>query len=160
MAGPEAHITKAKHNIETIVLLSADLTKKDWIVTVAFYSALHIVDTVLFYTQEGYQRHGQSHDKREKIIKNDHRFDKIWDCYRPLLNESIIARYLQGSKTPLDRTVDFDKVMPDEKLTTFIKERLGGIINSAIRFIPEGKDLGLKEAFQTELKDFLDLKDG
>jgi hypothetical protein len=50
--------------------------------------------------------------------------------------------------------------MPDEKLTTFIKEKLGGIINSAIGFIPEGKDLGLKEAFQTELKDFLDLKDG
>jgi hypothetical protein len=160
MASPDAHITKAKHNIKTIVLLSQDLDKKDWIVTVAFYSALHIVDAVLFYTQNGYNKHGRTHDKREEIIKSDRRLDKIWDYYRPLLNESIIARYLQGSKTPPDIAVDFDKFMPDEKLTTFIKERLGGIINSAIRFIPEGKDLGLKEAFQTELKDFLGLKDG
>jgi len=160
MASPEAHIAKAKHNIKTITLLSQDLTQKDWIVTVAFYTALHIVDTVLFYTQEGFQKHGQSHDKREETIKNDQRLDKIWDCYRPLLNHSIIARYLQGSTTPSDRTVDFDKVMPDEKLTTFIKERLGGLINSAIKFIPDEKSQELEEAFLAELKDFLGLKDG
>lgn len=160
MASPDAHITKAKHNIKTIVLLSQDLVKKDWIVTVAFYTALHIVDTVLFYTQKDYQRHGQSHDKREGIIKNDNRLEKIWDCYRPLLNHSIIARYLQGPKTPPDTSVDFDKVMPDEKLIMFIKERLGGLINSAIKFIPDDKGQELKKAFQTELKDFLGLKDG
>ncbi len=51
MASLDAHITKANHNIETIALLSQDLTKKDWIVTVAFYSALLIVDAVLFQTQ-------------------------------------------------------------------------------------------------------------
>jgi len=160
MATPDAHITKAIHNIKTIALLSQDLTKKDWIVTVAFYSALHIVDAVLFCTQEGYQKHGQSHDKREGIIKSDNKLKKIWDCYRPLLNHSIIARYLQGPKTPLDIAVDFDKVMPDEKLTTFIKERLGGIINSAITFIPDEKSQELEEAFQADLKDFLGLKDG
>jgi hypothetical protein len=160
MASPDAHITKAIHNIKTIALLSQDLTKKDWIVTVAFYTALHIVDTVLFCTQEGYQKHGQSHDKREEIIKSCNNLEKIWDCYRPLLNHSIIARYLQGSKTPPNVAVDFDKVMPDEKLITFIKERLGGLINSAIKFIPEDKGQELKEAFQTELKDFLGLKDG
>ena len=159
MASPDAHLTKAKHNIKTIVLLSQDLAEKDWIVTVAFYAALHIVDAVLFYTQKGFQRHGQSHDKREAIIKNDHRLEKIWDCYRPLQNHSIIARYLQGPKTPPNAHVDFDKVMPDEKLITFIKERLGGLINSAIKFIPDDKDHELKKAFQTELKDFLGLKD-
>jgi len=159
MASPDAHLTKAKHNIKTIVLLSQDLTKKDWIVTVAFYSALHIVDAVLFYTQKDFQKHGQSHDKREKTIKNDNRFEKIWDCYRPLLNHSIIARYLQGDRTPPDKIVDFDKVMPSEKLITFIKERLGWLINSAIKFIPDDKGQELKKAFQTELKDFLGLKD-
>ena len=160
MASPDAHITKAIHNIQTISLLAKDLTKKDWIVTVAFYSALHIVDTVLFHTQKGYQQHGQSHDKRESIIKSDSRFQKIWDCYRPLLNQSIIARYLQGYETPPDKAVDFDKVMPNEKLILFIKEKLGGLINSAIKFIPDEKKCQeLKGAFQTELKDFLGLKD-
>ena len=56
--------------------------------------------------------------------------------------------------------VDFDKVMPDEKLITFIKERLGGLINSAIKFIPDGEGKKLKEVFQTELRDFLGLEDG
>lgn len=53
-----------------------------------------------------------------------------------------------------------DKVMPDEKLIPFTKERLGGLINSAIKFIPDDKGQELKKAFQTELKDFLGLKDG
>jgi hypothetical protein len=157
MASPEAHIAKAKHNIKTIALLSQDLTQKDWIVTVAFYAALHIVDTVLFHTQTGYQQHGQSHDTRETIIKNNNKLQKIWDCYRPLLNQSIIARYLQGSKTPPNMAIDFDKVMPNDKLVLFIKEKLGGLIISASNFIPpaQGKELG--EAFQTELKQFLGL---
>jgi len=159
MASLDAHLTKAKHNIKTIVLLSQDLTKKDWIVTVAFYTALHIVDAVLFHTQKGFQKHGQSHDKREKTIKSDHRLEKIWDCYRPLKNYSIIARYLQGPETPLNKAIDFDKVMPDEKLIPFIKERLGGLIISAKNFIPDDKGQELKKAFQTELKDFLRLKD-
>ncbi len=160
MASPDAHLTKAKHNIKTIALLSQDLTKKDWIVTVAFYSALHIVDAVLFCTQTGYRQHGQSHDMRERTIKNDNKLTKIWSCYRPLLNHSIIARYLQESRTPPNVVVDFDKVMPDEKLITFIKERLGGLINSAIKFIPDGEGKKLKEVFQTELRDFLGLEDG
>jgi len=157
MPSSQAHITKAKHNIETIALLAKDLTKKDWIVTVAFYAALHIVDAVLFCTQQGYQQHGQSHDRREATVKGDNKLKKIWDCYRPLLNHSIIARYLQGSKTPPDTAIDFNKVMSDEKLITFLKERLGGLINSAIKFMP--KDLGqdLKGVFQSELSDFLGL---
>jgi len=75
------------------------------------------------------------------------------------LNHSIIARYLQGPTTPPDAVVDFDKVMPDEKLIVFIKERLGGLIDSAIKFIPKDKGQKLQEVFQTELKDFLGLKD-
>lgn len=159
MASPQAHIEKAKHNIRTIVHLSSDLTKKDWIVTVSFYAALHIVDAVLFHTQQGYGKHGQSHDKRESIIKQDNKLKKIWECYRPLLNNSIIARYLQGYRTPPDITVDFDKVMPDDKLIDFIKERLGGLINSSMKLIPPGQDFGIKDTFQTELKDFLHLTD-
>ncbi len=160
MASPDAHIGKAIHNIKTIALLAKDLTKKDWIVTVAFYSALHIVDTVLFHTQKGYQKHGQTHDMREKTIKGDNRFKKIWDNYRPLLNHSIIARYLQGPTTPKDKAVNFDKIMPDERLVDFIKERLGGLIKSANQFIPNDKGEDLEKAFQTELKDFLSLKNG
>lgn len=157
MASPQAHITKAKHNIKTIALLSNDLTKKDWIVTVAFYAALHIVDTVLFHTQKGYQQHGQSHDKRDTIIKGDNKLEKIWDCYRPLLNHSIIARYLQGSGTPPEIAIDFNKVMPNEKLILFIKEKLGGLIDAASTHIPPEQATELEQTFQTELKGFLGL---
>jgi hypothetical protein len=157
MASPEAHIAKAKHNIKTIALLSRDLTKKDWIVTVAFYAALHIVDTVLFHKKEGFQKHGQSHDKREEIIKNDTSFQKIYDCYRPLLNQSIIARYLQGFKTPPGASIDFDKVMPNGTLIAFIKEKLGGIIKAASTHIPQQQANELEQTFQIELKGFLSL---
>ncbi len=44
----DAHIAKAVHNIKTMKLLTGDNTTKDWVVTVAFYAALHIVDAVLF----------------------------------------------------------------------------------------------------------------
>ena len=157
MASPEAHIAKANHNIETIALLSKDLAKKDWIVTVAFYAGLHIVDAVLFCTQKGFDQHGQSHDRRETLIKNDNRFQKMYECYRPLSGLSIEARYLQGPRTPPDKSVDFDKVMPNDKLILFIKEKLGGLIKSASNFLKPDQFTELEQTFQTELKGFLGL---
>ena len=158
MASLDSHINKAVHNISVAAYLSKEETFKDWIVTVAFYSALHIVDSVLYQTQKGFSRHGQSHDNRDKIVKYDNRLSKIWEHYSGLKRESIIARYLQAHLTPPDKSIDFDKRMPESHLKAFLREKLGGLINASEKWLPKEKHRIIKEAFNNNFKEFLSLK--
>jgi len=159
MACLDAHINQALHNIDTIAFLftDPDKSKKDWIVTVAFYAGLHIVDAVLYNNNQGLRKHGQSHNNREELLKGNNKFKKIWSCYWSLHNESVVARYL--GNTISDEHVDFNKYMPDEKLKSFLKEKLGGLIKSVANFLPSDKAASLRVTFQNKLKNHLDLKD-
>ena len=154
----DAHIAKAVHNIKTMKLLTGDNTTKDWVVTVAFYAALHIVDAVLYEKNTGLGRHGRDHATRDQTVKYDNRFTQIWRCYRPLQNESIVARYLQFQGTPPDQHIVFDARMPDEDFISFIKGKLGGLIQSAANFLPKDKYALLQNTFQTELGAYLGLR--
>lgn len=159
MAGPNAHLSKAVHNIKTIAFLFTGTNKKDWIATVAFYAALHIVDAVLYHNNRGLQRHGQTHNYRERLVKYNPKFQHMWTFYWSLHNESVVARYLQLERTPIDTHIDFDVRMPDDKLGPFLKAKLGGLIQSTEGLLPRDKKQVLQDAYQNELKDHLGLED-
>lgn len=164
MSSLDAHISKAVHNINTMAFLATDTTtypsRKDWIAAVAFYTGLHVVDAVLYHQNTGTgQQHGCSHARRTQFVKSNNRLAKIWRCYRPLYNTSRIARYMQDELTPAGEHVLFDRYMPDEKFIPFLRARLGGLIKSAGKFIPQAKAAELQAAFDTDLGDYLDLGD-
>lgn len=67
----------------------------DWIVTVAFYKALHLVEALIFKDQG--LRHGRNHAIRERILKCEPRYGHIYRHYMGLKEASCVARYLQNS---------------------------------------------------------------
>lgn len=70
--------------------LSFDNSKRyNWILTVAFYSALHLVEARL----ASYGFHGRNHTLRENMVYQYSDFINIRAKYKDLHTKSIVARY-------------------------------------------------------------------
>jgi hypothetical protein len=64
----------------------------DWVTTVAFYKALHIVEAV--FANDINVRHGTGHEHRERVLKTTTKYRHLYKYYRPLYTASVKARYL------------------------------------------------------------------
>jgi hypothetical protein len=78
MANYQQHLTQWKHNRSFLGSIST--TYPDWIVTVAFYVALHATDSLLAH--DGISR-VHSHDTRNNVLMQTRRYEHIWRHYRP-----------------------------------------------------------------------------
>ena len=86
MATAAQHSHQAAHNEN--FLGSIDPTRfPDWVVTVAFYKAVHLVEGLLVRKGRGTTNHSQ----RNQVLKRQ--FVTVWREYRPLYNQSRVARY-------------------------------------------------------------------
>lgn len=92
MPSKAAHTLAASENQKAIDYLCVKLEEfPQWVATVAFYKALHIVEAVL--AAEG--KHTDEHKVRNRLLKTTPKYEHIWKHYRPLFNDSMIARYLR-----------------------------------------------------------------
>ena len=86
MATEKQHLAKARHNQR--MLETVDPQFPDWIATVAFYAAVHLVEA-------GFIRQGGSnsnkHSERNRRLKQH--FPGVWRKFQPLWNLSKVARY-------------------------------------------------------------------
>lgn len=75
-------------NKETLSdLYTLEKQRYDWVVTVAFYTALHLVEKHL-------PLKARKHEERNKIVINEIKFgNDVADAFRALFNASIISRY-------------------------------------------------------------------
>jgi hypothetical protein len=89
MANPHKHLSQWRHNRELISAIPP--THPDWIVTIAFYVALHAVDALLEYDNVSGVH---SHDSRNRVLIRTRRYEKIWEHYQPLHDLSRRIRYL------------------------------------------------------------------
>ena len=100
MASEADHIAQAQHNEALAQDLSRDLAYKDWLITVAFYTAIHYVEASLA-RDSGCHSETDSlrpssmslHDWREFRVRSCCT-QRCWESYRLLRNESTNARYL------------------------------------------------------------------
>ena len=74
----------------------------DWIVTLAFYKALHAVDS--YFAKQGIDRgrHDKSHPERDGQVKDY--LGSIHGKYSTLYTASIMARYKSYTHNPQDVT--------------------------------------------------------
>jgi hypothetical protein len=80
------HSEKANHNQR--FLDSIDPREfPDWVTTVCFYKALHLVE--MLFAQES--KHSDNHRERHDVLKREH--PDIWKEYLPLYAQSRRARY-------------------------------------------------------------------
>ncbi len=84
-----AHRRQWKHNRGFLGSIPADYP--DWIVTVAFYTALHAVDTLLAADKVSSVI---SHGTRNAVLMNTNRYKSIYSAYHPLYGLSRTVRYL------------------------------------------------------------------
>jgi len=100
MASEVDHIAQAEHDEALAQELSNDLTYKDWLITVAFYAAIHYVEASLARDSIGHSdtdprrpRSMSIHDWREWLVRS-RCSQRCWTSYRNLREESRNARYL------------------------------------------------------------------
>ena len=99
-----AHLWQAGRNKRLAKQLLSDLTYKEWVVTVAFYSGLHYVEAALNQipcighseTSKPRQYPGGLHDYREELVQQY--FPSAWASYRKLRTQSMVARYLSTTQ--------------------------------------------------------------
>jgi hypothetical protein len=139
------------HNIKVTSYLLAKPEFCDWTATVTFYTALHIVEAVFFHDRtHTNQRHGQSHENREKILKGTKSYQNIHRHYRPLQSVSVVARYLRGlSKEGLT----FQQYMPPKQVQEkLIKHHLTQVIKTASKFLSSTSANLIAKEFNKTLK--------
>jgi len=111
MGKQNEHMKKWEHNRSFLATLSNDQFS-DWIATVAFYAAVHAVESVFAATGE----HSVSHTARNETLRRNNRFSHIHKHFKHLHDASVVARYLCLAKEVGGATfTSFDEWMsPDE----------------------------------------------
>jgi uncharacterized membrane protein len=128
MPDKDCHLELARRNQVLIdLLLPAINDHSDWITTVAFYKALHIVEAIFNGNKD--IQHGQSHPRREHFLKTDRRYQHIYRHYRPLCAASMIARYLENDNRTVASFSQF--LSPEGVKSEILNHRLRQIENSA-----------------------------
>lgn len=104
MADSPIHLEQAKHNEKFAIGLGRRLVRKDWFVTVAFYSALHYVEEGLFgvplvrHSEQTKPRNRSFHSWRLECVQTY--FPQAFDSYKKLKDLCITVRYLTGGGQP------------------------------------------------------------
>ena len=94
MATEAAHKEKAAVNQRFLETITDDFP--DWLATVAFYKAVHLVEA-LFATHGA---HSPNHTERNRRLKRDH--PRILEQFKPLFNISKLVRYSDYSISAAD----------------------------------------------------------
>jgi uncharacterized protein (UPF0332 family) len=85
------HLARARQNLRFAESFDLKTTPYlDWVVTAYFYSALHLVDALLYYRDSA---HGGEHQTRSKYLREKPYLKEINHKYRELRNRCDNARY-------------------------------------------------------------------
>lgn len=102
MADKKGHLFKYKINKK---LLNTDEMNIDtnshyeWVITVAFYSVLHLIESILF---EKYDMHPKDHAERNKMFLCDTQLKNIRNDYNIIQTSCWKARYSSGRSSKND----------------------------------------------------------
>ena len=75
----------------TLLMSHADDDLLPWVVTTAFYSAVHKAESLFAVDRFAVVRHSSDHIQRNNTIRT--KYSALWLHYKPLLDASIVARY-------------------------------------------------------------------
>ena len=126
MAKAADHIAIANRNHATLLFLLNDSDAHlEWVVTVAFYKAVHVAEAV-FDSWGGV--HSTSHENRLASLKS--RFGTIFVPFKHLYNASRVARYLVDLDGKGFRS--FTDFMDKDTVRTLIRKKLHTVEQQSI----------------------------
>lgn len=124
----QAHLKAAEANRRTLDFIQQHVTHHSpWVVTIAFYTALHVVEAVLANDDI----HQDKHENRHQLLKRTKKYQHIWKHYQPLFNDSMVARYLTSSSQPGAFSCFSDYLSPKSVISTHVNHNLAQVIKSA-----------------------------
>ena len=94
MASLSDHQQKADHHLRFLATISDEFP--DWLATVAFYTAVELIEKLL--ATRGH--HSQSHFERKTALKRHFPDRALHRSYNDLYNASLDGRYLSLDKGP------------------------------------------------------------
>jgi hypothetical protein len=93
------HIALANRNQSVLEYLLQDVGRcTEWVATVAFYKALHLVEAV--FANDPEIRHTYKHEARLDALKMYRRYQGVHRPFRVLWAASTVARYLVDQSQP------------------------------------------------------------
>lgn len=117
--------------------------------TVAFYKALHVVEALLARDSKTDTNHTTDHKQRAELLKTTNRYQQIWKHYRPLWNDSLIARYLHNDSG--GEYSNFSDYLSNEKIQNkHLNHNLKKIIESARTLLKDQNFMAEPEATSSE----------
>lgn len=152
MASKRVHIETANRFHETLAYLCDDVpTHAPWIVTVAFYKGLHLVEAA--FAEDKDIRHTNYHQKRREALTSFPRYRNLHKHYTRLEAFSRCARYL-STDTGKD-VARFEDYLPAERIgSEVLFHRLKQVEKSCLKWIGAKSNLLsvdlLKAKFQAE----------
>ena len=112
MATESEHRQQAQHNAEFLRAIDGNQFP-DWVVTVAFYRAVHLVEMLFAHDN---RQAGGSHTGRNQALKRH--YGKLWNEYRPLYNLSRTARYWCMAVKPSNMKYAIGRLLQVERIVT------------------------------------------
>jgi len=133
MPKQKAHINQCRHNEEAIKFLSGRIDDfPDWVAVVAFYKALHAIETV--FAAEG--KHYSKHTERNSAIRKHPKLKGIWNNYRLIKSASRIARYLTEDEGASVFPCFAGYMTPEQVKTTLLEGHLVTVETAARAAMP------------------------
>ena len=122
------HLALAAHNQHAIdFLLTGGDEFPDWVTTVAFYKAVHLIEALI---DRDYGIHGIDHTQRGRILKGENRYTNLYRHYNALKEASSIARYLAESEGGRSYRQFTDYLTMDQVKSEILAGRLKSIEKS------------------------------
>jgi len=141
MPKASAHVGLVLHNASLVDHLHHHPIYHDWIAVVSFYAALHAVETLFAIDQPQGHEHGQSHEEREALLKNERRYEDVYRNYRPLWGVAAIARYLEDTRgratrpAPDNLRAFKDYMTAEEAVAEAVRHRLYRVLRSVANLL-------------------------
>jgi len=127
MSRESNHIALANQNhLAMICLHEAADTHPEWIVTIAFYKAVHVVQAMLSKANKSCH----DHKTRHAILKRD--YPEIWKHFRSLWAASTIARYLYDNANQTSYKSFVDHCPAEKVYSRFVEKRLRSVEDLSI----------------------------
>jgi len=130
------HVAQAKHNLDCAAKFVQDTQCRDWVITAAFYSAVHFVEAGFTATSIGHSdtkrpQDEEPHAYRERLVREKYG-DTCYKSYRKLRIASYNVRYLADWRTRTGTGLDYYSQTDAERFLKVELPRVRQEIQNAI----------------------------
>ncbi len=146
MPNETEHIQQANRNDAALKHLMGDVQSySEWVTTVAFYKAVHVIEAMLFHL------HGKnSHDHKSRLDTLRACNKTLYREFRPLYVASMVARYLcdnSGNGKAVTYATFSDYLPSSDVVTEIVNGRLVRIEQIALNYLSKDARSNLTKTF-------------